>query len=140
MATGWGSRAALLGIGAALAACGQAKPVAITVPPLPHPAPPPAPPAPVDAGAPDVAAPSAPEVDAAGNAAAATEGAVTSACPAGMLLVDTTFCPRIERKCVKEEYSPQNHIVICHEFAQAQKCLSEVERHRFCIDEYEYPN
>src|SRR5262245_29152730 len=130
MVTGWGSRAALLGIVAALAACGQAKPVAITVPPMPAPVPPPALAAPVDAGAPEVAAPSAPEVDAAVRADAATEGAVASACPAGMLFVDTSFCPHVERKCIKEEYSPQNHIVICHEFAQAQKCLGEVERHR----------
>jgi hypothetical protein len=137
---GWGFRASLLGMAAALAACGQAKPVAITVPPMPPPLPPPVPAAPVDAGSPEVAPLTATELDAASRPEAPVEAAVASACPSGMLLVDTDYCPRVERKCLDEEYSPQNHIFICHKFASTQKCQGEVERRRFCIDEYEFPN
>jgi hypothetical protein len=70
----------------------------------------------------------------------AAEEPEPSECPAGMILVDTSYCPRIERTCVDEEYSPQNHIVICHRFSEKQRCLSRLEQRRFCIDTYEYPN
>jgi sulfatase modifying factor 1 len=71
-----------------------------------------------------------------GAAKAAEEGP----CPAGMLLVDTDYCPRIERHCLDEEYSPQNHFTICHKFAETQRCLVPVQHRHFCMDEYEYPN
>jgi hypothetical protein len=61
-------------------------------------------------------------------------------CPDGMILVDVSYCPKMERVCVDKEYSPQNHITICHKFAKAQRCLVPEERRRFCVDEYEYPN
>src|SRR5262245_8907542 len=38
-------------------------------------------------------------------------------CPKDMKLVDTDYCPNIQRTCVEEEWSPQNKIVICHRFA-----------------------
>jgi formylglycine-generating enzyme required for sulfatase activity len=57
-----------------------------------------------------------------------------------MKLVDTDYCPNIQRTCIEEEYSPQNKITICHRFSTKQKCLAREERRRFCIDEYEYPN
>src|SRR5690242_11246177 len=136
---GWGSRASRLGIAMALAACGQAKPVAIATPPMPPP-PAPAPTVELDAGAPDAAAGVTSEPDAGVVAEAGPEAAPVAACPAGMLLVDTDYCPRVERKCLEEEYSPQNHITICHKFAPGQKCSAEIERRKFCIDEYEYPN
>jgi formylglycine-generating enzyme len=63
-----------------------------------------------------------------------------AACPADMKLVDTRYCPDIKRKCLDEEYSPQNHIFLCHRFAKQQQCLVPEEHRRFCIDEYEYPN
>ena len=61
-------------------------------------------------------------------------------CPKDMKLVDTDYCPNIQRTCVEEEWSPQNKIVICHRFSTQQKCLGRQEHRRFCIDEYEYPN
>jgi hypothetical protein len=136
--TGRGFRASV-GIAAVMvAACGQAKPVPATVP-MPQPPPPSVWPVEPDASTAEAAAPSALETDASGQGDAA-EGAAVAACPAGMMLVDTDYCPRIDRKCLNEEYSPQNKITICHKFDTAQRCLAEVERRRFCIDEYEYPN
>jgi hypothetical protein len=61
-------------------------------------------------------------------------------CPAGMVYVDTTYCPSVRLKCLKEEYNKANHIVICYKFAPGQECLVEPRRQRFCIDKYEYPN
>ncbi len=66
--------------------------------------------------------------------------AAVADCPTGMLLVDVSYCANIERRCIDEEYSPQNKITICHKYATAQRCLGEEQRRRFCIDEYEYPN
>jgi hypothetical protein len=68
------------------------------------------------------------------------EMASAPVCPDGMILIDTDFCPRMERHCLDEEYSPQNHFTICHKFAEVQRCLVPVQHRRFCIDEYEYPN
>jgi sulfatase modifying factor 1 len=70
----------------------------------------------------------------------AAEAIVDRACPAGMILIETSYCPRIERRCQDEEYSPQNHFTICHKFSTTQRCLVAEEHRRFCIDEYEYPN
>lgn len=58
-----------------------------------------------------------------------------------MVYVDTSFCPKVERRCLEEEYSRENHITLCHRFAEGEtKCLVPEERRRFCIDAYEYPN
>ena len=64
----------------------------------------------------------------------------TAACPEGMKLVDTDYCTNMQRTCLEEEYSPQNHITICHRFSTRQTCVGRTEHRRFCIDEYEYPN
>jgi hypothetical protein len=96
-----------------------------------------------DAGVPPPAAPPTPSTSAADAAPVAevpTDAGSAPDCPAGMVLVDTNYCPRIERKCMSEEYSPQNHIFICHKFAKTQRCLVDEQRRRFCIDQYEYPN
>src|SRR5262245_26101787 len=108
----------------ALGCGGEAAPA-----PLPPPAPPP--PAPPPPGAIPASAPGD-----AGDAAAP----IAAACPAGMALVDTTYCPRPELRCLKSEYNKPNHITICHKFAPGQRCLGEARRQRFCIDRYEYPN
>jgi len=136
--------ASRLAIAVALAACGQAKPLPVAPPPPPLPPPlvlPRLPPPEVDAEAPDVSLPRSTR-DAGGAVAeqAAAADAQAPACPAGMLLVDINYCPQVDRKCLEEEYSPQNNITICHKFATSQRCLAEQERRRFCIDEYEYPN
>jgi formylglycine-generating enzyme required for sulfatase activity len=57
-----------------------------------------------------------------------------------MIHVDTTYCPNVELRCIKDEYNKPNHITICHEFAPGQVCRGKPRRQRFCIDRYEYPN
>jgi formylglycine-generating enzyme len=131
----------LAAAGAMVAACGQAKPRPAVPPPAVSDVgvePPAAKgrlavatPAETDAGTAD-AAPAAP--------AEQPPSGEVPACPKGMILVDTAYCPKIERTCVDKEYSPQNHITICHRFAKEQRCLVPEEHRRFCIDEYEYPN
>jgi hypothetical protein len=62
------------------------------------------------------------------------------ACPRGMELVDTTYCPKPKLRCLKSEYNKPNHITICHKFAPGQTCSGGLRRQRFCIDRYEHPN
>jgi sulfatase modifying factor 1 len=98
----------------------------------------------------DAAAPAAPPAQAESDAGAVPDAntaepetpEVTAAtpCPQDMVLVDTSYCPKIERVCVDKEYSPQNHITLCHKYAKKQRCRVPQEHRRFCIDEYEYPN
>jgi hypothetical protein len=121
-------RVPLVVAGLLLCACGQA-------PPRPA-VPPAAQPPSADSG--PVAQAQLPEARDAG--APPVEAGVQTPCPEAMILVDTMYCPKIERTCVDEEYSPQNRITICHRFAKQQRCLVSEERRRFCIDEYEYPN
>jgi hypothetical protein len=129
-----------MGVAAAVAACGQAKPV-VSAPPVPTVSvETPAFPAPLDAGVSDAPLEVQAEPEGGTGTDASTDGTRAAACPDGMMLVDTMYCPNIERKCLEEEYSPQNKITICHKFATAQRCLGELEHRRFCIDEYEYPN
>lgn len=113
------------------AACGTPPPVEAPIAP-PQPDPPPPPSAPVATAFAD-----------AGDAGSAPQDASAegpSACPAGMKLVDTMYCPKVRLECLKEEYDKPNHITICHKFAEGQACLVEPRRQRFCIDEYEFPN
>jgi formylglycine-generating enzyme len=97
---------------------------------------PPAPPAP-----PPPPASVVPVAEAAPSAVpSATPDAGPTACPAGMVLVDTTYCPNPDLRCQKSEYNKPNHITICHKFAPGQRCRGTPRRQRFCIDKYEYPN
>lgn len=74
-------------------------------------------------------------------AAASTATAAAEAeCPAGMRYIDTTFCPEVEQRCAKHEYSKSNNITICSRFEPGQRCIGQPRRQRYCIDEYEYPN
>jgi sulfatase modifying factor 1 len=61
-------------------------------------------------------------------------------CPDDMVLVDTSFCPDIQRRCTDLERERKNHLSICHAFAPEQTCNGEERRIAFCIDRYEYPN
>jgi sulfatase-modifying factor enzyme 1 len=61
-------------------------------------------------------------------------------CPDDMVLVDTSFCPDIERRCLDVEHEHINNLEICHAFAHEQRCRSAPRRIAFCIDRYEYPN
>jgi hypothetical protein len=120
-----------------LGACGQAKlaPVVPGTPTLPADAAAPAP----EASIAEASVTNQPPSDA-GLAGDARQTGNEPPCPDGMILVDTSYCPHIERRCIDEEYSPQNKITICHKYATAHRCAVEEERRRFCIDEYEYPN
>src|SRR5712671_1772219 len=123
----WGVRASQAWIAVVFAGCGQAKPPPVAPPPSPTPISVTGPTkAEVDAGPPEASASMQPEPDA-GAADAPVVSAQASACPNGMILVDTSYCPRIDRKCIDEEYSPQNKITICHKFATSQRCLGEHE-------------
>lgn len=63
-------------------------------------------------------------------------------CPEDMVLVDTTFCPEVQRICLKKGYAKANKIWICNLFSEraGTKCLGNERRQRFCIDRFEYPN
>lgn len=97
--------------------------------------------APVEARAGDAAGA---EGDAASSEAEPADGSAEATasreCPEGMVLVDTSYCPKPERTCVEQEYNSPNHIMLCHKYAAKQRCLVPEEHRRFCIDEYEYPN
>jgi hypothetical protein len=75
------------------------------------------------------------------GAAQLSSEAGASACPNDMVLVDTTYCADVERRCVDMEHEPINHLAICHAFAPGeQKCRTAERRIAFCVDRYEYPN
>lgn len=121
----------IIGIGAGLfgVACGPAVPPPSSGPP-PLAAPPSAAASPVVSAAPALA----PTV-------AAAPALAQSRCPDGMVYVEHDYCPRLQRRCVKSEYEPSNHITICHEFARdGAECLEPRVPVSFCIDRYEYPN
>jgi hypothetical protein len=138
----WGDRGSQFWMAIALAGCGQAKPRPVVPPPAPPPLAVASPSAAieVDSGVPEASVSTQPESDAGTDADASIESTQVSACPNGMILVDTTYCPNVDRRCIDEEYSPQNKITICHKFATTQHCHGPQQRRRFCIDEYEYPN
>jgi sulfatase modifying factor 1 len=92
----------------------------------------------IDPGDPGPSSP--PAVSAEEPAVPADAESGPSACPAGMALVDTSYCPKVRRRCLRDEYNKPNHLTICKEFAPGQECLTTPRRQRFCIDKYEYPN
>lgn len=121
-------------------ACGGGAPPLVDPGPPPQPDPPPLSSALMVAALPD-AGPG--EASDAGDDAGLTgvdDAGGPRACPAGMILVDTTYCTEVRRRCKKDELNKPNHITICHEFAPGTVCVGKERRQRFCIDEYEYPN
>src|SRR3954468_3582034 len=103
--TGRGVNASRCVLAIALAGCGQAQ-----LPPAPPP--PPLPPplivpqlsrVELDAGPPDASLPQAtPDAGVGmGETVGVPEGPAP-ACPAGMMLVDTSYCPLVDRKCLEE--------------------------------------
>jgi len=82
---------------------------------------------PVEAGTPGVAL--------------AADAAPASQCPNDMAHVKKDFCPKIERRCLKDEYDKANHITICHKFEPGSaRCEAPRTALDFCIDHYEFPN
>jgi len=58
-------------------------------------------------------------------------------CPDGMLLIDGQYCPELAFRCLK--YLGEGRLR-CAEFAQTRRCVGKLQRKKFCIDQYEYPN
>ena len=77
-----------------------------------------------------------PEIEVATKA----EPKAESPCPDDMRFVEGTYCPKVERRCLKTEENKPNHLTLCHKFAHETRCLATEETRAFCIDEYEYPN
>ncbi|MCU0682755.1 MAG: SUMF1/EgtB/PvdO family nonheme iron enzyme [Polyangiaceae bacterium] len=96
--------------------------------------PPAAPPAPAPS------TPPPPIVEPAETPVAVEPSASGSPCPADMVLVEGSYCPKVARTCLYKEYDPVNHIELCHKFEHTTKCLAPEEPRAFCIDKYEYPN
>jgi formylglycine-generating enzyme len=72
----------------------------------------------------------------AGREAPAAETSATS-CPEGMVLVEGEYCPAVAHQCTKYLSEERDR---CAEFAETNRCFGKVEKRRFCIDRYEYPN
>lgn len=85
-------------------------------------------PAPVDT------APGAPVASVASPGAEARAG---SACPAGMLLVEGTWCPFVGHRCVDWINEKADR---CRRYAPPPICEGRLQKRRFCIDRYEYPD
>lgn len=68
------------------------------------------------------------------------EPAKPKPCPAGMLLVDGMYCPKVEQHCLHYMDPPgRYHYFRCAEYQRPARCLSKHRVHkRFCIDKYEY--
>ncbi|MBL8611024.1 MAG: SUMF1/EgtB/PvdO family nonheme iron enzyme [Myxococcales bacterium] len=85
-------------------------------------APPPRPPSPADAGG--------------GRAA---EGASAGDCPAGMVLVAGSYCPKVAQTCLRWLDPPGPYRDYrCGEYKKPAECLAPREKKRFCIDREEY--
>ena len=62
-------------------------------------------------------------------------------CPDGMQHVEKNFCPKLERRCLKQERDKINNITICHRFEPGTPaCQAPRIALDFCIDVFEYPN
>ena len=59
------------------------------------------------------------------------------ACPRGMLLVEGIYCPGVVHTCVTPRGASAE---ACARFADTVICEGTLDRRRFCVDEFEYPN
>jgi formylglycine-generating enzyme len=60
-----------------------------------------------------------------------------TACAPGMLLVDGVYCPFVGHRCATFEDDARD---LCATYAPEAICEGALQRRRFCIDVYEYPN
>jgi hypothetical protein len=66
---------------------------------------------------------------------------LTTDCPADMLLVDGWYCPFVAHRCDKaRKPSRPGAPEVCDAFRPEVLCEGTLERTRFCVDPYEYPN
>ncbi len=72
--------------------------------------------------------------------AQAAPEAGSAPCPGDMVFVDGSYCPEVERECLRKEENKPNHLTICHKFKEKTVCRGKESPRRFCIDRYEYPN
>ncbi|MBI5535082.1 MAG: SUMF1/EgtB/PvdO family nonheme iron enzyme [Deltaproteobacteria bacterium] len=61
----------------------------------------------------------------------------SKACPEGMVLVSGEYCPFVGHRCVDfiDEKADR-----CAKYVPPPLCEGKMERRRFCVDRYEYPN
>lgn len=128
-----GVLAAAAGLGALLVMPGRRALDVTPAPPPPSsepgpPAPPPPAPRPrVPSPPPEPQVPAYVRVDPASGAS----------CGDGMLLVDGAVCPYVGHRCVVFEDEARD---ICATYAPEALCEGGLQKRRFCIDTYEYPN
>jgi len=60
-----------------------------------------------------------------------------AACGAGMVLVDGIYCPFVGHRCLELREDVKD---VCERYGPEVLCEGRLERRRFCIDVYEYPN
>ncbi|UQA56137.1 formylglycine-generating enzyme family protein [Polyangium aurulentum] len=60
-----------------------------------------------------------------------------AACGEGMVLVDGVYCPFVGHRCIDKR---ENADDVCERFGPEVLCEGTLERKRFCVDVYEYPN
>ncbi len=100
-----------------------------------------------DAAAPAPAESAAPEAPASSKAGDGPEGegggdaGPTAACPDDMALVSGWYCPFVAHRCKKTRRAKHaGDPEVCEEFKNEVLCEGALERLRYCVDLYEYPN
>ncbi len=69
--------------------------------------------------------------------AVATPPLAPEACPDGMVLVEGDYCPVLGHVCLKRL---EGEVERCAEYAAPPICEGPIQKKRFCIDRFEYPN
>ena len=57
-----------------------------------------------------------------------------------MKLVEGEYCTQVEQKCLVEWFAPQNKKRVCEQFEPQTKCVGALQKKRYCIDTYAWPN
>jgi sulfatase modifying factor 1 len=60
-----------------------------------------------------------------------------TACGEGMVLVDGVYCPYVGHSCVRFANETRD---VCDRYAPDVLCEGSLQRRRFCVDVFEYPN
>jgi hypothetical protein len=68
---------------------------------------------------------------------AATLPGTATRCPAGTVLVEGEYCPRLAERCLQWADDDRRR---CLRFAQPMRCVGRRRRMAFCMDRYEWPN
>jgi hypothetical protein len=69
--------------------------------------------------------------------AAAEPDPESGACPEGMLLTEGEYCPYVGHRCLEWIDEKRDR---CKKYDPKPICEGKIEKRRFCIDRYEYPN